>query len=266
MGKMIDISGQRFGSLVAINPLPKDKKDYGKSTCTKWLCKCDCGNTTVVSSSNLRKNHTKSCGCLQKKVTSQRHFSDITGKRFGKLVAVEIDYSKTSQENGHTYWKCKCDCGGEITVIVSSLKRGATKSCGCLKASYGSYLIENLLKELNLPYKKEYCVKDCENIFFFDFYVNNTYIIEFDGQQHFQATAGWNSAENVVKNHKRDLLKNNYCFTNNIPIIRIPYKIQDRIEKEDLLLDSSNYILTKNNEIDYYNKFYKGKKGIEEDA
>ena len=262
MGKMIDITGQRFGALVAIKPLPKDKKDYGKSTCVKWLCKCDCGNETIVNSSNLRKNHTKSCGCLQKKITSQQHFLNLAGQKFGKLTAIEIDYDRTAKEKGHTYWRCKCDCGGEISVIVSSLTRGATKSCGCLKASYGSYVIENLLKELNLTYKKEYCIKESNNIFFFDFYVDDTYIIEFDGQQHFQSTAGWNSSENVIKNHKKDLLKNNYCFSNNIPIIRIPYKIQDQIKKEDILLDFSEYILTQNNENDYYNKFYKGKEDI----
>ena len=66
-------------------------------------------------------------------------------------------------------------------MIVSSLTRGATKCCGCLKASYGSYVIENLLKELNLTYKKEYYIKESNNIFFFDFYVDDTYIIEFDG-------------------------------------------------------------------------------------
>lgn len=52
--KNIDITGQRFGKLVVINKLSKQK----------WNCLCDCGNTSEVHYSNLmNKNGTKSCGC-----------------------------------------------------------------------------------------------------------------------------------------------------------------------------------------------------------
>lgn len=49
---------------------------------------------------------------------------------------------------------------------------------------------------------------------------------------------------------KRDLEKNNFCFTNNIPIIRIPYNKNFGIE--DLILETSRFILTKENENEYY--------------
>ena len=91
-----------------------------------------------------------------------------------------------------------------------------------------------------------------------DYYFNNEYIIEFDGQQHFQSTAGWNSRENVINNHKKDLIKNQYCFKNNIPLIRICYKEQDNIQATDLLLDSK-FLITKENEQQYYDKYYKEK-------
>lgn len=37
-----------------------------------WLCKCDCGNEKeiIVRGSDLRRNHTKSCGCLQKEAVT----------------------------------------------------------------------------------------------------------------------------------------------------------------------------------------------------
>jgi hypothetical protein len=53
---------------------------------------------------------------------------DITGQRFGRLVAINYAYSK----NGRAYWHCKCDCGNEIITMAQNLYRGFTHSCGCL--------------------------------------------------------------------------------------------------------------------------------------
>lgn len=60
MRKIIDLSNQKFGKLTVIKYLGNDK--HKKAL---WLCKCDCGNETVVESSRLRKGHTKSCGCYR---------------------------------------------------------------------------------------------------------------------------------------------------------------------------------------------------------
>lgn len=56
---------------------------------------------------------------------------NITGKRFGKLVAIK---TIGKNKNGGYLWQCKCDCGNEITASVGNLNNGHTKSCGCLRA------------------------------------------------------------------------------------------------------------------------------------
>ena len=60
-------------------------------------------------------------------------FQDLTGQKFDRLTVIKRidDYVSPS---GHKYvnWLCKCDCGNELSVISSNLKRGNTKSCGCL--------------------------------------------------------------------------------------------------------------------------------------
>lgn len=56
------------------------------------------------------------------------HALDLTGQRFGRLVALEIDH----RENYRVYWNCKCDCGKNAVVVASCLLAGHTKSCGCL--------------------------------------------------------------------------------------------------------------------------------------
>lgn len=77
----------------------------------------------------------KSCGCLNHEDSSNRLFDDITGERFGRLVAVEVDH-KAYDKSGNTayYWTCDCDCGNTVVVQGSVLKSGHTKSCGCLQA------------------------------------------------------------------------------------------------------------------------------------
>ena len=59
---------------------------------------------------------------------------DFAGQRFGRLVVVR---RATSSTNGVYRWECVCDCGGTKEVLVSNLKNGNTRSCGCLAANKG---------------------------------------------------------------------------------------------------------------------------------
>jgi len=54
---------------------------------------------------------------------------DLTGNRFGKLVALE--YTRTNPKNKMSYWLCECDCGTKKEVALGNLRSGHTKSCGC---------------------------------------------------------------------------------------------------------------------------------------
>lgn len=62
MSKNLDLTGQRFGRLVALEP--SERRDARRSTW--WICKCDCGNTKEVRTTCLTKGFTKSCGCLRR--------------------------------------------------------------------------------------------------------------------------------------------------------------------------------------------------------
>lgn len=67
MGALKDLTGQKFGRLTVI-----ERADSTKHGAARWLCKCDCGNDTVVIGDELRKGATRSCGCLAKETTSSR--------------------------------------------------------------------------------------------------------------------------------------------------------------------------------------------------
>ena len=61
-----DIVGKKFGKLTVLKYL--ETKSFGQQKsgecATYYLCKCECGETTVVSYGNIVSGHTKSCGCL----------------------------------------------------------------------------------------------------------------------------------------------------------------------------------------------------------
>lgn len=119
MGKLIDLTGQRFGRLVV-----KERALNTSSGKTCWICLCDCGSQKIVVGNDLKSGKTKSCGCARDNI-----FQDLTNQRFGKLV-VQKRYS-VNTKSGAPQWICKCDCGQTTIVSGHNLREGKTKSCGC---------------------------------------------------------------------------------------------------------------------------------------
>ena len=58
---------------------------------------------------------------------------DVTGRRFGRLVAQEV----IGSTHRGTVWRCICDCGNTKVVPIKDLRTGHTKSCGCLNREKG---------------------------------------------------------------------------------------------------------------------------------
>lgn len=121
--KSKDITGQRFGRLIAIKPVGKNKFNQ-----VMWLCKCDCGNEKTIAMSSLKSGASKSCGCLRKECAREAVFLDLTRERFGRWAVVSLSKTNTHK----TYWNCKCDCGTEKEVRADHLVNGCSLSCGCL--------------------------------------------------------------------------------------------------------------------------------------
>lgn len=71
MPKALDLSGLRFGRLVVQHLVNSRVAKDGKPR-RRWLCQCDCGNTIIASTQDLRKGDVKSCGCLKRDETIKR--------------------------------------------------------------------------------------------------------------------------------------------------------------------------------------------------
>lgn len=180
-----------------------------------------------------------------------KNAANLLGKTFGLLKVIK----RLPNKNNRTMWLCECSCKDKNKVEVDERKltTGNVSSCGCLKKSLGEYKISKILEKNKIPFKHNIRFTDCKfkdsNYYaYFDFFVNSEYVIEYDGEQHFNPCC-FNGIKNVdaKKNYQKtvehDKFKNEYCFKNNIPIIRIPYTYLKEITLSDLMLDTSQYIL-----------------------
>lgn len=226
---VINEIGNRYGKLVVLERAENNK--YGDA---RWLCQCDCGNTTIVKGVSLRNGHTKSCGCRKKENLSQisrNNITDLTGRRFGRLVVLE----QTRNQKDKMRWLCQCDCGSKVLVTTTNLLSGITKSCGCLK-SEGEYAIAKYLSTHNYNFSREYTFTDLKrtNFLRFDFAVFNKnnqlqLLIEYDGPHHWYCK-GWQKIKTIEESDK---MKEEYCQQHNIPLYRINYSenIIQRLEE-----------------------------------
>lgn len=236
-----DLTGQRIGRLV-ITGIAKRVKVNGDYD-TYYNATCDCGNKIVIKGAYLcGKRRTQSCGCLHKEVTSKNKLDDLTGRKFGELTVIK---RVENTPGGETRFLCSCSCGSLINVTAPRLKAGQ-KSCGCIK-SKGEYKIANILKENNISFLKQKEFDDIKGalpkgVFKFDFYIEDKYLVEYDGSQHFKPSSkGWNDEEHFKNTQRRDEAKNNYCREKEIPLIRIPYTHLENICLEDLKLETTKF-------------------------
>ena len=240
MSKILDLIGQRFGRLTVV------ERAENKGKQTRYLCRCDCGKENIFYTTNLTRGLSTSCGCLRKEKSKERQFIDLTGQKFNHLTVIERD---GSDHRGEAKWLCECDCilHSRISVLGSNLRTGHTQSCGCERRSHGELKVAQLLIENQIPFEQEKIMFKYANgrNAKFDFYIGNKYLIEYDGETHFKANLhGWHNLEQLQAQQERDILKNQWCKDNNIPLIRIPYTHYDNLCIEDLLLETSKFIIS----------------------
>lgn len=237
MGKLIDLTNQRFGKLLVL------ERDYDypqqhqlKNKKAYWKCQCDCGNIKTIGGFNLRNGDITSCGCNQ--------IRDLTNQKFHKLTALYPTFKRSGES---VIWHCRCDCGNECDVSRSNLVYSRVMSCGCLKKSTGEINIQEILKQNNIFFVKEktfsdFIYEDTQAHPRYDFYLPElNRLIEYDGEQHYRE-CNWNNEQKTLQQRKtQDALKNDYAKSHHIDLVRIPYWERDSITLDMLL--GNQYLL-----------------------
>ena len=249
MAKLIDLTGQHFGRWTVI------EKAESRNRTVYWKCKCECGTVKNVQGRLLRNGQSTSCGCYHKEISSKilskiakNNIKDLLGQVFGDLTVIAP--SSKRSETGHAYWICKCSCGKEIEVLGCRLVKNNITHCGCKTiTSKGEEKIKQILIQNNINFEQQKIFSTCKfkntnHPARFDFFINNNYIIEYDGDFHFTTEiSGWVTKEKIKITQEHDIYKNQWCKENNIPIIRIPYTRYNQLCLEDLLPETSQFLI-----------------------
>lgn len=146
-GPKTNLVGQKFGMLTV--------QEYIKGG--KWRCKCECGQETIVFTGNLKKGHTRSCGCLNKIVNSKNNTFDMTNYENNTIKVLR---RAGSDAQGIALWECQCKfCGNIFSTRGSTIRNGATQSCGCVH-SLNEQKITKILIDNSIDFKTQYTFPD----------------------------------------------------------------------------------------------------------
>ena len=126
--------------------------------------------------------------------------------------------------NNKTKHNIKCPNGHITKMRLDSFKRGIRCSqCNC---SSGEAEIMRILNNNNIDFEFQYIFDDCVDLLPlpFDFYIPSLNIcIEFDGEEHYRPIEWFDGELGFKKRKMHDNIKDEYCITNEINLIRIPY-------------------------------------------
>lgn len=136
MGKLVDLTGQRFGRLSVVS-----REQNNKNNKAMWLCKCDCGNLKTILGSHLTSGNTQSCGC-QRKDTMQKlltvHGHNRRGQRSGEYESWRGMIERCTNPNHQAYK----DYGGRGIVVCERWRN-----------------FENFLADMGSKPSKEYSIE-----------------------------------------------------------------------------------------------------------
>lgn len=231
----VQMSGNKYGRLTVI------EEKFCNDSSNMVRCICDCENDGWYRRGDVLSGHTQSCGCLQKEAVG-----DCNTKDFSGLISdCGVKFIKRSYqtERGVWMWNCICPlCGSTFTALPAKVLSNHTTSCGCSIRSSKERMIRSVLDGIGAKYEEQKRFDDCKYKYTlpFDFAVydsNNTIIalIEYDGAQHYRPVEFLGGDEAYELTGIRDKIKDDYCTSNNIPLIRFSYTQTDEEIKTHIL-------------------------------
>jgi len=211
-----------------------------------WRCSENPTHEWYIEVNNRFTNNTNCPYCSGRLPTPENNLLVCNPKlasewNYNKNDKLPEDYCPNS--NKFAYWICK-ECSHEWSSLIYSRNDGA--GCPeCSKDSKGEMKSQEILSKYDIPSSPQLKFEDCKDKRRLPFDIASFYdkektrlkiLIEYDGYQHFYpVNFGGVSDDIALENLKitqcHDLIKNEYCILNDIPLLRIPYWDFDNIEK-----------------------------------
>lgn len=209
-----------------------DESEYtGIDMNIKYVCNKHGIQTQILN--NMLRGHECLCCSYEKRAAKTTH-----SKEYVESVINSVNNNILINPDGYTgvtdkNLQIKCGECGEVytTSLDNYIHQNQTRCPHCSKReSVGEFRIRKYLEKCNISFEQWKAFDDCRDkkCLPFDFYLPDyNLIIEFDGQMHYWEVGYGNHDITVV----HDKIKNEYCMSHNIDIIRIPYWDGNDIEK-----------------------------------
>lgn len=173
--------------------------------------------------------HLKGSGCnkcaIISNATASTYDKDIFIKKALLIHGNRYNYDNVVYTNCKLKVNIKClKCKQTFSQTAGSHLSG--KGCSYCKQSKGEILIGELLEKNNLIYVAQKKFDDCKYIrtLIFDFYIERyNLVIENDGKQHYEPINFYGGKQGLEMTQTRDSIKNDYCKTKGISMLRIRY-------------------------------------------
>ena len=111
MGKLIDLTGQRFGKLTVLRKGISVRHPSGGISAT-WICRCECGKELSIISRSLLTGRSTSCGCIRSEIFTQKHINRIHGEshhgethKATRLYRVWVGMRERCNNPNHNRWQ-----------------------------------------------------------------------------------------------------------------------------------------------------------------
>lgn len=269
--KYDDLTNNKYGKLTVLKRSDDWIGSNGHRHIT-WLCQCECGATKVIKGASLKAGYNKSCGCSQYgsgivknmwdeykalnpkmvldnvqlnikeplkppkvKRKGSNQLDNIKGKSFGWWVVLERGNDRYYANGAKvTTWICQCKCGQKKEVPARDLKRGVSKSCGCMTSiSWLEEYVKIYLSQNGFKYIYQKSFSDLKGTggkpLSYDFVVyddnhNIICLIECQGEQHYKPVKRFGGSKQFLIQQIHDKLKQLYA--NDIlkkPLLEVPY-------------------------------------------
>ena len=201
---VLEFAGVRNGALIKCNKCGREffYKDCAHITRQKTLCK-HCYPVTAFG------QHTVN--------SIQEQIDSLFGTHNFKVLSYDSDHKKIQLQH---------KCGFIFNRNFQRFKEsGRCPKCNKTD-SRGELAIANVLMKFNIPFITEKSFPDLcgeAKLLRFDFFVDNKFLIEYQGQQHYESIDRFGGDKTLIRIMNNDMKKEEYCKDHNIPLLKIPY-------------------------------------------
>lgn len=201
---------------------------------TKTLFKhLNCGYTWNICPSEFYNNNTRCPRCQGKERYTTEYFGKLVRELTNNEYCLKSNYVNNRTEVEIEHLHCNT-----VFCVVPTLFLYEERRCPTCKNtnSKGERKISEILSTRNIEFKQQFTFEDCKfiKLLRFDFGIlkdgNLIALIEFDGKQHYEPIKWFGGVTKYELQQGRDSIKNEYCKTNGIPLLRIPYWEYSNIE------------------------------------